>query len=56
VIATNIKGSSLQSLSGNGAVILTVPEAPILLSNVPSITSGTQIGLSWSDGLNNGGS
>lgn len=40
VVATNVKGSSLVSDGGNGAVILTNPDAPILLINVPAVTSG----------------
>jgi hypothetical protein len=40
VVATNIKGSSLVSEGGNGAVILTNPAAPILLRDVPTITTG----------------
>jgi hypothetical protein len=43
------------SASGNGAVILTVPEPPIAISNVPEITNFNTIGLSWLEGLNNGG-
>jgi len=55
VFATNIKGISVESLSGNGAVILRIPDVPVLLANVPEITSATTIGLSWSDGVDNGG-
>lgn len=33
-----------------------VPDAPLTLSNVPSITSGYQIGLTWTEGAYNGGS
>ena len=47
VIATNIKGSSVVSDGGNGAVILTNPAAPIDLVNVPSVTTGYKIGLRW---------
>jgi len=55
VSATNIYGTSIDSSSGNGAVILTVPSPPILLSNVPILTNAVQIGLSWSEGEMNGG-
>ena len=47
VSATNIYGTSAVSLAGNGAVILTVPTEPINLANVPSLTNGVQIGLTW---------
>lgn len=39
VIATNLKGNSPVSDSGNGAVILRAPDAPVGLANVPSITN-----------------
>lgn len=38
VSSTNIVGYSEISNSGNGAIILTNPDAPINLVNVPSIT------------------
>lgn len=41
VYATNVKGDSVVSLSGNGASILKVPDAPTDLTNIPSITSAT---------------
>lgn len=55
VYATNIKGVSIESLSGNGAIILRIPDVPVSLSNVPEITSATTIGLVWLDGADNGG-
>jgi hypothetical protein len=55
IIATNVKGDSLESIEGNGAVIIRVPDAPINLANVPSITTGSTIGLIWEQGVNNGG-
>lgn len=55
VYATNIKGDSIESLAGNGAKILRVPDAPVSLSNVPSVTSSSTIGLTWLDGADNGG-
>jgi len=33
-----------------------VPDAPVSLSNVPSITTAYQIGLTWTEGAYNGGS
>jgi hypothetical protein len=47
VIATNAYGDSIVSDSGNGAVIVLVPDAPNSLANDPLITSKTQIGLNW---------
>lgn len=55
VLATNSKGSSALSLPGNGGIIYRVPDAPVNLANVPSITTSTQIGLEWQDGPNDGG-
>jgi len=55
VSATNDYGTSIDSNSGNGAIILTVPSPPISLSNVPVLTNGVQIGLSWLEGEMNGG-
>ena len=39
VIATNYYGDSEFSVSGNGAVILLVPDAPVNLTNDPTITT-----------------
>jgi hypothetical protein len=36
-------------------MILRVPDAPISLANNPSVTTASQIGLSWSQGSENGG-
>lgn len=55
VYATNVKGDSVLSLAGNGAEILRVPDVPTDLVDIPSITSAVQIGFSWQDGSNNGG-
>jgi hypothetical protein len=35
---------------------VTNPDAPFSLANVPSVTLGEQIGLSWIEGVANGGS
>ncbi len=55
VLATNIIGSSGASPGGNGAIILITPDSPRNLTNVPSITTATQIGLTWATGSANGG-
>jgi len=55
VLAFNIYGDSLMSAEGNGAIILTVPNPPVSLSEVYSERTATSIGISWSDGALNGG-
>jgi hypothetical protein len=39
ILATNIKGSSAYSLSGNGGIILRIPDVPINLADLPDITN-----------------
>lgn len=56
IVATNDIGSSPVSADGNGAIILTRPDAPYDLLNDESKTSGTQISLRWTAGANSGGS
>ena len=56
VIAINIFGESFESAEGNGAVIITYPDAPIELQENYSQRTATSITLNWSDGLANGGS
>ena len=56
VSATNIVGTSPASPEGNGAIILTVPNAPTDLANNAAVTSASQIGLTWSEGPEDGGS
>ena len=43
------------SPAGNGATILTVPDAPLSLAEVLSSKTATTIGLSWIAGTENGG-
>ena len=45
--AFNVIGSSSISAVGNGATIIIVPDAPVNLDNVSSITNANQIGLTW---------
>jgi hypothetical protein len=47
VSAINLYGSSTESDAGNGAIILTNPDAPLSLQNLPDVTTGTTIGLTW---------
>lgn len=39
--ATNIIGTTDESAPGNGAIMLTSPDKPLDLENVPEITSGS---------------
>jgi hypothetical protein len=39
ITATNAYGNSEESDSGNGAIILTEPDAPINLVDVPAVTN-----------------
>ncbi len=53
--ARNSVGSSEQSIS-IAILAAKIPDAPLLLSNVDSVTTGYQIGLIWQEGNYNGGS
>lgn len=55
MVAVNIYGNSVTSPSGGGAVILYIPDAPLLVANNPSVTSATRIGLTWTAGVSSGG-
>ncbi len=55
IISMNFYGDSAMSLEGSGAVIQSVPDAPISLLNDPTVTSDVVIRLLWLDGINNGG-
>lgn len=55
IIATNVRGDSVASDSGNGAIIYTNPDTPLNLQNDPLVTMGNQIGLTWEAGLADGG-
>ena len=50
-------GDSVASSVGNGAVmfISTVPDAPLSLVRLEATSTTTSIGISWQDGLYNGG-
>jgi hypothetical protein len=55
LIAINVYGTSVESSTGNGAIILTIPDAPITLAGDPDLTTGTSVGLEWAEGISNGG-
>jgi hypothetical protein len=56
VIAFNLYGDSAESEVGDGAIILTNPDAPVTLIEVYAERSATSLGLSWDEGVENGGS
>ncbi len=50
VAASNVYGLSAFSAAGNGAIIVTVPDAPVALANNPAVTSSVRIGIVWQAG------
>jgi len=56
IYATNIVNDSGVSNLSLGSTILTNPDPPLNLVNIPSITSASVIGMSWNQGVFNGGS
>jgi hypothetical protein len=55
VIAYNVYGDSDESLPGNGAIILTNPDAPVTLVETVASRAATAITFSWTKGAANGG-
>lgn len=55
VIAYNVYGDSAESPVGNGAVILTNPDAPTDLIEVYADRTATALGISWTEGPADGG-
>lgn len=55
VSATNIYGESDQSIEGNDAYYTEVPDAPISLAENIAVRTTTTDGLTWSNGLEDGG-
>jgi hypothetical protein len=47
VIALNIYGDSSQSDEGNGAVIVTIPDAPITLDEDESQRTKSVLAITW---------
>jgi hypothetical protein len=56
VYAINVYGFSELSLQGNGAAIITYPDAPVNFVEDYSLRQATELGLQWSEGAANGGS
>lgn len=55
VIAYNGNGDSLTSAVGNGAIILTYPDAPLNLAETVLARTASTITFTWSAGVANGG-
>ena len=55
VTAINLYGESDPSEIGTGAVIQQVPDAPLNLESDPLVTAAGVIGLTWTQGISNGG-
>lgn len=56
VQAFNSHGDSEFSVKGNGAVILTVPDAPINLAINPAfVRTSSSLSIVWTQGVRNGG-
>jgi len=47
ISAVNIYGTSVISTSVSGAVIVTVPDAPMNLANNVALTTGSMITITW---------
>lgn len=55
MLAYNFYGHSAESAPGNGAIILTYPDAPLNLKEITAARTSSSITLSWTAGLKNGG-
>lgn len=55
VVAVNSYGETAQSEEGNGAYYTRVPDIPINLAQDVALRTSTDEGITWSDGVNNGG-
>lgn len=55
IIAINSYGESIVSTEGNGAQIVTYPDKPVDLADMPDVTNSVQIGLQWVAGAADGG-
>lgn len=55
VFAVNVYGHSLVSEQGNGAILITYPDAPLYLAENPAFRDWTTLGLRWEEGFQNGG-
>lgn len=53
--AHNFYGDSPMSTPGNGAKIVYPPDAPLSVSDDTTVTNDNRVGLTWVDGVSNGG-
>jgi len=47
IIATNFYGDSIQSELGNGGLVKLIPDAPVNLTNDPTVTDAYFIRFTW---------
>jgi hypothetical protein len=55
LLASNLFGDSTVSNSGNGALVVVVPDAPITLTKNTALSSESVINFSWTKAAFNGG-
>jgi hypothetical protein len=55
IVAFNDYGDSFESIPGDGAAVVFLPDAPYNLANNAAITDATNIGLVWTEGASDGG-
>jgi hypothetical protein len=55
ITAYNDYGDSFESVPGDGAAVVFLPDAPYNLANNAAVTSATTIGLIWTEGDSDGG-
>lgn len=53
--AYNSYGYSVESAVGNGAIILTYPDAPINVAEIVVSRTPSSISISWNKGVSDGG-
>lgn len=56
VIAINLYGESVESVEGNGAIILTIPDSPVSLTEDYPQRVATTLAITWVEGAHDGGS
>jgi hypothetical protein len=56
ITATNVKGASSASTDGNGAAIISAPDAPVSLQEDLTQRTVSTLGLQWQVGDSDGGS
>jgi len=56
IVATNpIGGDSVPSVAGNGATVISEPDAPLNLAEDLALRTISTLGLTWNDGASDGG-